>query len=167
MFYVEERKARHRIVVRKNSFLKLCGASVLLLLAILGCGPSKPVFIKSGASEKNLQRIAGAYAMAALKLKHPPKELADLLPFLEGGTDQLKASDTLRSPNDGEEYVIHYGVDALALAEQRKDPTVVLAYERKGKGGRRLVLRAPTMILKMTDDEFKKAPFPPGQQPQL
>jgi hypothetical protein len=131
----------------------------------LGCGSSKPVVVDSVASQKNLQRIAGAYAMFAAKQGRPPKDLNDLKPQLEGGPDKLVASEVLRSPDDGEEYVIIYGVSVIELAQKGINPNVVIAYEKNGSGGKRWVLKMPSQVLQMTDAEFKKAPFPPGSQP--
>jgi len=65
----------------------------------------------------------------------------------------------LRSPIDGEEFVIIWGVDP------RTEPPMdgklpILVYEKKGIGGKRYVWQLPTRIVAMTDDELRTAYFP-------
>jgi hypothetical protein len=142
------------------------GCGVLLCLALAGCGSSaKPVVGRVDDSRQNLQKIGIAYSQAAQKLNRPPRNVDELMPFLQEGLGPVKARDVLRSPNDGQEYVIVWGVDFGQLALTRGDPYVVFAYERTGKGGKRQVLKPPVEVLLMTDSEFQKAPFPPGHQP--
>jgi hypothetical protein len=102
-------------------------------------------------SSRNLRCIRDAYLKATEKLERPPANLQELMPFLkeEGEPDQI-----LRSPEDGQDYVIHWGADANA------NPAVVLAYEKQGKDGRRYVLWGP-IVWFLSDEELKQKPFPP------
>jgi len=138
--------------------------SSFLCLAVAGCGPSGGVDGPVDASRQNLQKIGVAYAQATTRLKRPPKNLSDLLPSLK---EQGEPAEILRSPDDGEEYVILWGVDFRWPPPGQRDPSVVLAYEKRGKAGKRHVLRLPTRVVLMTDDELKKTEFPPGHQPAL
>lgn len=71
----------------------------------------------------------------------------------------------LRSANDGEPFVILWGVDCNKLSSERKDPFTVAAYEKRGANGTRYVLRFPLSVVAMTDAEFQRAVFPPGHEP--
>jgi len=67
----------------------------------------------------------------------------------------------LRSPDDGDNYKIFWGVDALNAVPREDGSFPVLAYEQGGKDGKRYVLET-RYIVQMTDEEFKNAPFPAG-----
>jgi hypothetical protein len=121
-----------------------------------GCGPGKPVEVSSPASYQNLKSISLAYFDATAKLGRPPGNLNDLMPFLKKQGDPAVL---LRSPDDGKDYTILWGVDVRAA----KPPYPVLAYEQEGKDGKRFVLEGRN-VARVTNDEFKKAPFPPGHK---
>ena len=98
-----------------------------------------------------------------MELGRPPDNARELLPYIRyngpGGPEAV-----LSSPNDGQEYMILWGVareDMQPVADGRYP---VLAYEQQGKDGRRYVL-AVKNILAMTPEQFKKALFPPGHKP--
>jgi len=132
---------------------------VLALLTLAGCSrgggerPLTPV-------EDRLVKIAKAYANANIQLKRAPKDIAEIRPYFDAAGD-----DVTRSPNDGEEFVILWGVEYGKLPPKREDPYTVAAYEKRGAGGKRYVLRIPTQIVLMTDEELAQAVFPPGYQP--
>lgn len=130
-----------------------------LCLVMVGCGGRRSEENLNPESKLNLVRIGGAYARATAELRHPPNNLNELSPYLSNG--QTDAASLLRSPEDGEEYVIVWGVDSSKFAP----PLPVLAYEKTGKAGKRHVLTLPSRVSVMTETEFRKAPFPPGHQP--
>ena len=103
-------------------------------------------------SSSNLMAIFRAYKAATDKKGQAPTKRADLLEFLNEAGDPEKI---LRSPDDGEEYVIHWGVNLEST------DALVVAYEKTGRGGRRYVLRGH-VVFSLTDEELKKVPFPPG-----
>ena len=138
----------------------LARGTAWLVLALAGCGRGGTG--KLDPSMQNLQKIAVAYAQATTHLNRPPQNLNDLMPSLK---QQGDPAEILRSPDDGEPYVILWGVDFRKPPSSGGDPSVVFAYEKQGRGGTRHVLRMPTRVVLLTDDEFRKAPFPPGQQP--
>jgi hypothetical protein len=128
---------------------------------------TKPVEAKVDEARVHLQTIAAAYEFAVQRNGRPPQNLDELRPFLQDRQQPGKTLDVLRSPNDGENYVIIWGVDYRELATQVPNPYVVLAYEKSGKAGKRYVLVRPNFVTVMTDAEFRTAPFPPGHQPQF
>jgi hypothetical protein len=133
---------------------------VLALLTVSGClhgGGEHTLTL----AEDRLVKIAMAYTNATNHLRHAPKGLAEIRPYFEGGA----ADEIIRSPDDGEEFVILWGVDYNKLPPRREDPFTVAAYEKRGTGGKRYVLRIPTQVVLMTDKELADAVFPPGYQP--
>ena len=57
--------------------------------------------------EDRLVKTSQAYTNATIHLGRAPKGPAELRPYFDGGA----ADDATRSPNDGEEFVILWGVD--------------------------------------------------------
>jgi hypothetical protein len=140
---------------------------LLFCLAAGGCGrqAAKPL----DAAAYQLHLIGGAYHLATLSLDYAPKSKNELLPFLqsEENTNESRTTpkppDVFLSPNDGEEFVIHWGLDLRGVNLAGHPSTLpVLAYERHGKDGKRCVLQHVRHVTKVTDDEFAKLPFPPG-----
>jgi hypothetical protein len=123
-----------------------------------GCGgSSEPIKEQAPAAFTNLRIICSAYLKAEQSLDRPPETLNDLLPFIKEAGDP---ATILRSPDDGAEYKILYGVDILNQhPEDGKLP--IIAYEQQGKDGGRYVLQV-RYVRRMTDEEFKQARFPPG-----
>lgn len=132
-------------------------AAVCLLgwLVLAGCSSTPPVQVENS---ENLNKVAQAYREATQKLRHPPKNEAELRPFLEkhGDPDAL-----LRSPNDGQPFVIIWGTDPNA--ERTLKPGVI-GYEKQGTHGRRFVFTAMGVMV-MGDDDFEEANFPKGHKP--
>lgn len=109
---------------------------------------------------QNLKKIGIAYIQATEKLNRAPANLKDLMPFLkdQGDPDQL-----LKSPGDGENFVIVWNVDHRAYASKGEQLPVIV-YEKTGSDGMRYVLRV-NRTLRLTNEEFQKAPFPQGHKP--
>ena len=128
-------------------------ASLSFILAITGCS-DKPRVTEVPQAYKNLMIIRDAYFKATDKLQRPPANREELLPYLKESGDP---DEILKSANDGEEFVILYGVNYRTVQLQP-----VTVYEKKGRNGKRLVLRTK-VIFTMNDEELKQAPFPPGQ----
>ena len=135
-------------------------AWVLCLLVAAGCSRGGPVS-NPDATEQRLAQIGNAYRNATTRLGHPPKDFKELQPSLEGNPTE----DFLRSPGDGEKFVVIWGVDYDRLPPSQDDPYVVAAYEKKGVGGKRCVLRFPLGTMEMTEEQWKKVVFPPGYTP--
>jgi hypothetical protein len=129
----------------------------------------------------NLNTIGRAYAIATEELRHPPRNKEEFLPYLKAtlaeetlakeraeadepaaAGDVRKVEDVMRSESDGEEFVIHWGVDCRG---QRGLTAPVLAYEKSGKDGRRYVLQGVRGPYLVKNEKFAELPFPPGFNP--
>jgi hypothetical protein len=128
-----------------------------LLAGLAGCGAAGPKVVPLSDSEKNLTSVALAYTEAHTRLGRPPKNAEELKPFLkEFGNPE----DLLVSPNDGEPYVVVWGVDPT-----RGGPTdyqgmwQIIAYEKKGSGGRRAVTDIRGRPLTVPEEDFPKLTF--------
>jgi hypothetical protein len=136
-------------------------AWVLGLLVVVGCSRGGGTTTLT-PMEDRLLKIGNAYRNAVRRLGRPPKDFQELRPSLEGNPTE----DFLRSPNDGEPLVIIWGVNYDKLPPGRSGHYyVVAAYEKKGVGGKRYVLRFPLGATALTDEQWKKADFPPGYTP--
>jgi hypothetical protein len=139
--------------------------SILLLAGLTGCFSSEPYVVPMTDSEKNLTNIVVAYTDALEELHRPPKNAEELKPFLKkyGDPDQL-----LTSPNDHEPYVVIWGVNPT-----RGGPTEyqqmwpVLAYERKGSGGKRAIVDIRGHPMLVPEEDMSKLTFAGGHKPPL
>jgi hypothetical protein len=135
-------------------------ALLLILLGLVGCGGGR----KQGElnpTEQRLWTIGKAYVEACNGLGRAPTNFAEIKPYVEGEV----SDDLLRSPNDGEPFVILWGVDYNRLPYRKDNPFTVGGYEKNGVHGTRYVLRFPMGVVSMTDDDLRKAIFPPGHSP--
>jgi hypothetical protein len=147
---IQELRRFHRALVS-------CGLVLIILLAS-GCGSGNATVGTVAPSYDNLKILSGAYFQATQRNNRPPQSLDELMPFIKVKGDP---SAVLRSPDDGQNYKILWGVDVGGRLPGGKYP--VVAYEQQGKGGKRYVLEGHNVV-HLTDAEFKKAPFPPGHK---
>ena len=135
----------------------------LLVAAVqTGCGPKAHV-VPFSPAEHNLKHIAMAYNDATSQLNRPPKNAEELKRFLKefGNPEEL-----LVSPNDGQPYVIVWGVDPT-----RGGPTEyqgmwpVLAYERQGTGGARAITDIRGRPMRVPEADFPKLTFAGRHKP--
>jgi hypothetical protein len=128
--------------------------AIFMMLAAItlgGCSanaPPAPHF----ADTENLSKIERAYHADLQKLGRPPANADQLKPYLKefGDPDAI-----LRSPRDGEPYVIIYGVD---IRKPFSMPPPIWLYEKHGADGKRYVMTIMGMMC-MTDEEFANAKF--------
>src|SRR5262249_28352707 len=107
--------------------------------------------------------IALAFGDAHSRLGRSPKNAEDLKPFLKefGNPEEL-----LVSPNDGQPYVVVWGANPT-----RGGPTdyqgmfPILAYERKGAGGKRAVTDIRGRPLTVPEADLSKLTFAGGHKP--
>jgi len=111
----------------------------------------------------NLLRIARAYQQATVALNRGPKNRDELRAYL-GEVEDLDR--LFRSPHDGQDFVIIWEVDFRTIPLKAGELPQVIAYERQGKDGRRDVFTAAGVI-QMSEDVFRRAPFPLGHRPPL
>jgi hypothetical protein len=134
----------------------------LLLAGLVGCYSGAKV-VPLSDSEKNLTSIALAYLEAHSRLGRGPQSAEELKPFLKefGDPEAL-----LTSPNDGQPYVVVWGADP-----NRGGPTgyrqiwPVLAYERKGTGGKRAITDVRGRPLTIPEEDFSQLTFVGGHKP--
>jgi hypothetical protein len=137
--------------------VKSPGVHGLLFVAFCagGCGSTATPEAPS-ATDASLQRVGGAYIHATQKLGRPPKDRKELVPFFD---PKIPAAEIFRSPDDGEDFEIVWGVDLRQLKATGNDVPVV-AYEKRGKDGKRHVLRGSAQTSVMSEGELKSAKFP-------
>jgi hypothetical protein len=133
-------------------------AWLLVLLAGVGCNTGGPVVGTAPPSYQNLKIISVVYLEATRSLNRPPERLEELTPFLKKRGDPAVL---LRSPDDGQDYKIVWGVDPATRTESGRYP--VVAYEQNGSNGKRYVL-VGHHVMQVTNDELRKLPFPPGHK---
>jgi hypothetical protein len=133
--------------------------AALSAAVVVGCA-NKAVDVSVSPTEERLYTFGKAYIQASGQLGRGPKSLAEVKPFLPPDAP----ADLLRSPGDGEEFVVLWGVDFNKLPPG-PDPFYVGAYEKIGSGGKRYVLRFPIGVVSMTDAELHSAVFPLGFKP--
>ena len=139
---------------------------VVLLWAMCGCGPSAPVIGQVDKTREKLQLISGAYLTATAKANRVPSKPEDLFPYLgDESTSEEKKREIFRSDNDGEDFVIAWGVDLRKTGTDELPRDAIFAYEKKGKGGKRYVLKPPTDIFVISEDFFQKSSFPKSHKP--
>jgi len=134
-------------------------SAALAIGGMFGCS-QKAVDQRQSPTEERLQTLGKAYIQANAQLGRGAKNFAEIKPYLPSNAPD----DLLRSADDGEEFVILWGVDFNKLPPSA-DPYFVGAYEKTGAGGKRYVLRFPIGVVSMTDAELKAAAFPPGHKP--
>jgi hypothetical protein len=156
-------------MIRAPWLVKAGGLSLLVVMAGTGCG-SKNVAKELPAASLQLKNIGFAYGQAT-ENQGPPTSKNDLIPYLKvpkDPDDPEKAkgpADPFRSANDGEEFVILWGVDVRNLnVGGNPDRLPVIAYEKYGKDGKRYILQV-RQVRHLTDEEFRALPFPPGVRP--
>ncbi len=139
---------------------------VMLISAMCGCGKQQSDEGSVDKTRAKLQAISGAYMTATMKTERAPAKPDDLLPFLgDATTSEEQKRAKLRSDNDGEDFVIAWGVDFRKQRESGLLRDAIFAYEKRGKGGQRYVLKLPTDIFIIPDDVFQKSQFHEGYQP--
>lgn len=136
---------------------RLLLAWAVLGAALAGCSSPPPPKQEEPAIV-NLRKLVQAYDIAEYRLRHPPRNEEELVRFF--GEVDLKGppEKVLRSPRDGQPYVILYGA--------RLDPGAmgtILGYEKEGSEGKRYVIMLSRDVKLMSNEEFATAEFARGQ----
>ena len=124
----------------------------LLGPALSGC--SKKEEVQENKAADHLRKIALAFEMAQYSGK-APKSADVIKPFLKELSPNEDPDDILRSPNDGEPYVVMWGVNL----ERQTDFNAIFAHEKKGTDGKRYVINVTRIVLQMSDADFAAASF--------
>jgi hypothetical protein len=136
---------------------------LLMLLAVLGGCNSGPYVVPLTGSEQRLVFIVMAYKDASEKLGRAPKNDEELKPHLRehGNPEEL-----LVSPNDGQPYVVVWGGNSAGGGPtDYRGMWSILAYERKGKGGKRAVIDTRGRPLTVPEGDISKLKFVGGHRP--
>ena len=124
----------------------------LLLVATLAAGCSRGP-AQSTSVEQNLRHIGMAYDQTSKKDGRLPRNTEDLKPALQRFGDP---EAILVSPNDGQPFVIHWGISIF-----RPGPTrgvfPILAHEAIGVDGKKYVLDNMLGVRQMTEAELDQA----------
>jgi hypothetical protein len=123
-------------------------------------GCDSGTIVKKPPDESNLRGIVRVYGIATRDLGRPPKSMDELTAiYAQADPDPAKY---VRSPRDGEELVVVWGLDL-----ERQPADMVVAYERKGSDGKRMVVTVDNIVRDVTNDEFAKMRFPKDYKPEI
>jgi hypothetical protein len=127
----------------------------LLLAALGGCSKDVDV-LPLTESEQRLTHVAMAYADAHAELNRGPKNAEELKRFLKpfGDPDAL-----LVSPNDGQPYVVVWGANPTGGPTDYRNMFPILAYERKGADGKRVIVDVRGCPLTIPEEDLSKLKF--------
>jgi len=128
---------------------------LFLTFMLLGCGSAeKPSTITTDPTIIALDKLGSAY----IRGTPPPKTKAELLSIFKSCNHP---KELLISPNDGQEFIIVYGVELKGLKVSGAQLPVV-AFEKSGKDGKRYALRGMNTVVQLTEAELKSSVFPDG-----
>jgi hypothetical protein len=134
---------------------------VSLLIALVGMsagGCNSGPRVAPPTDSSMLRGIIRVYAIATRDLGRPPQNIEELKAvYQQADPDPAKY---VRSARDGEEFVVVWG-----LRLSSTEPDTVVAYERKGVDGKRMVVTADSKILEVTQEEFANLKFPKNHKP--
>ncbi len=134
-----------------------------LLAALAGCSSGVHV-VPLTPAEQELANLVAACMDAEEKLSRPPKSAEELKPFLQRFGDP-KDLLTLTSPNDGEPYTVVWGAALVGGPTDYEGMFPIIAYERKGKGGKRAVVDVRGRPLTVPQGDFSRLTFVRGHKP--
>jgi hypothetical protein len=155
------REIAARVVVRDGSRDGRFIVRSLLILGVLsavGCGGG--TVANKPPDESYLRGIVRVYATAARNLGRPPKDIEEIKAIY--APVDPDPSKYVRSPRDGEEFVVVWGLNLDAATAD-----TVVAYERKGGDGKRMVVTADSTVKEVTNDELKQMKFPKDYKPEI
>jgi hypothetical protein len=154
-------RSEHFVKLRQRTGVAwyFAGAAVLVIVALIGCGSRGQQTGPTPTNDaNNLRGIIRYYMLATRDLGRPPQNIDELKATLAGAVED--PSPYFRSNRDGQEYVVVWG---LQLQELPLD--TILAYERTGAGGKRMVVNLDGVAREVTPEEFAKLKFPKGHTP--
>ena len=126
-------------------------ALTLMSFALGGCSKPPP---QEDAAVVNLRKIVQAYDAAEYRLRRAPRNEEELKRFFAEAGATGDPDQYLRSPRDGQPYVILYGP---ALDPDGRN--TILAHEKDGVEGKRYVITLSRDVKQLTEAEFASAEF--------
>jgi hypothetical protein len=108
-----------------------------------------------------------AYRQAMTALGRPPRNAEEIRPYLAKLGDP---ANLLRSPSDGEDYVISWGIDPTRLHQLPNSTGAaqqfpIWIHETTGNNGLRWVLDG-RQVHTLTDEQFRNAMIAPSTKKQ-
>ena len=126
----------------------------LFFTCLIGCGEEKPTMLIEDPTHLALEKIGNAY----IRAEKPPQNINELLTVMKMCNFP---KELLKSPNDGQEFVIVYGVN-LRMLKATGNQVPIVAFEKMGKDGKRYVLRGQSSVSQLSDSELQTSKFPDG-----
>jgi hypothetical protein len=134
----------------------MCLFIALAVVPFAGCDSGTEV---PPPTDTNMLRgIIRVYSIASRDLGRPPKSIDELKAVYAAADPD--PGRFFRSTRDGQEFVIVWG---LNLNNSPGD--MVVAHERTGVDGKRLVVTAGSEIKEVSEEEFDKLRFPKDHKP--
>lgn len=125
----------------------LCIAS---LLAASGCGESGGGGkVPEASPSETLSGVVTTYLAATRDLGRPPKEYSELEAIY--APISATPAEYLTSKRDGEKFVVVWGINLA-----RSAPDTVIAYEKVGVNGKRMLVTLNGEVREVTDAEISK-----------
>jgi hypothetical protein len=105
-----------------------------------------------------MRGVVSTYGMAQHTLGRPPKDMEELKAIL---APLVKDPDKyFRSERDGEEFVVVWGQNIDTAPQD-----TIVAYERKGVDGKRMIVTCGGRTREVTPEEFAQLKFPSDHTP--
>ena len=134
-----------------------CGIClVIFAVALNGCGSSTDPPPPNDAN--NMRGIIRYYATATRQLGRPPAKMEELEAVLAGAVEN--PSEFFTSTRDGKVYAVVWGLKVDSLPED-----TIIAYEREGVDGKRMVMPISGEPREVTEEEFAQIDFPKSHKP--
>ncbi len=131
---------------------------LLPFLLLLGCGTEQHVESESEAHLKKLAVGYGRYIRKYGKTPRNGKALKDFLKTLKKEKSAALIVDNVEklfhSPRDNQPYVVNYGLKQQGIPNPHRPP--IIAYEKQGKKGKRLVAFITTEVREVEEAEFQE-----------
>jgi len=132
------------------------GFLCIVICAACGCGSPAPKDVPSIPAQDQLKNLVLGYARATSKLKRPPQNVEELKTHLKEFGDP---NELLKSPTDGSEMVIGWGVDIM---KQKNGQFILWAYEKNPHGENKRWVILGRFPSELTEEQVQNATFAPG-----
>ena len=154
---ISTRRGRRVISFEYSTLNCLC--VVVAFGSLFGCQGSPSTVVHTPPDTSALRGIGRYYVIATGELGRPPKNMDELKAVLAPLTNE--PDKYLRSTRDGQEFVVVWGQQLHALTAG-----TIIAYERTGVDGKRLVGDINANVREVTAEEFTKLKFPKDHKPE-
>lgn len=129
-------------------------------ISVPGCGrhtaPPPP------DDPSKLRGVTTLYALATRDLGKPPSDMEQLKQVLAPAAKD--PASLLVSSRDGQEFAVVWGLD---LVHGSPPTDTILAYEKSGRDGTRLVVTCGGDVREVSDEQFTGLRFPRGYRPEV